>query len=129
MIKRRLVPGLAVLLVLGCAVHRTERPAASESNLITYAEIEHSEYHTLYDLIEAKRGLWLRPRGRSTVNGQAAEIQVHFDDLRLGGVSVLKTLTLDGIKSIRFVDPIAASARWGLGYGEGAIAISSRDSL
>ena len=129
MIKPRLATGLAVLLLLGCAVHRAERPTAGESNIITTAEIEHSEYHTLYDLIEAKRGLWLRSRGRSTINGQAAEIQVHLDDLRLGGVSVLKTLTLDGIKSIRFVDPVAASARWGFGYGEGAIAISSRDSL
>jgi len=129
MIKPRLVAGLAMLLVLGCAVHHVERPAAGESNVLTFTEIQQSEYHNLYDLIEAKRGLWLRPRGRSTINGQAAEIQVHLDDLRLGGVSVLKTLTLDGIKSVRFVDPVAASARWGLGYGEGAITISSRDSL
>src|SRR5690349_9281872 len=125
---RPLTAALIVLLLSAC-VHRVERPEAVESTVITHAELERSEYHNLYDLIEARRAIWLHQRGRSTINGQAAEIQVLFDDLRLGGISVLKTMSLDGIKSVRYVDPVAASARWGLGYGEGAITISSRDSL
>src|SRR4051812_5161445 len=94
-------PAFALIgLLPGACVHRVERPESVESTVITYVELEHSEYHNLYDLIEAKRAIWLHQRGRSTISGQAAEIQVLFDDLRLGGISVLRTMTLDGIKSV-----------------------------
>src|SRR4051794_8178679 len=83
----------------------------SDANVITRAEMERSEYASLYEVVQALRGRWLRSRGPSTVLGRQTEVQVMLDDMRLGGVSTLRSLTRDNVVQIAFVDPVTAAQR------------------
>jgi hypothetical protein len=50
---------------------------------------------------------------------------VYFDGIHFGGVESLRTIDLRPVTYIRFFDGIAATARWGLGHGQGAIYVST----
>jgi hypothetical protein len=75
-------------------------------------------------MVSNLRPLWLRQRGTDSINGQPSELQVLLDGVRLGGVSALRNMPLVGIASMQYYDPITAGARFGLGFGNGAIYIT-----
>jgi hypothetical protein len=104
--------------------NRTDR--RSDANVITRAEMEQSEYASLYDVVQALRGRWLGSRGPNTILGRQSEVQVMIDDLRLGGVGTLRSLTRDNVVTIAFVDPVAAAQRWGGKYAQGTIVVTTR---
>jgi len=104
---------------------RTSRPR-TPSDMILPEEIQRAQYSTAYDLVNALRPQWLRPRGPDTMNGRPAEVQAVLDGMKLGGVSALRNLPTSGIAFVQFFDGPAASTRWGLGFGNGAIYISTR---
>ena len=112
--------------VMACAHHgaarNTQRPSA---DVITRAEMEKSEYASLYEVVEALRGRWLRTRGPNTLLGRPIEVQVMVDDMRLGGVSTLRTLTSDNVVAIAFVDPVTAAQRWGGRFAQGTIVVTT----
>ena len=100
--------------------------AAGRADMITAVEINRTNYSNLYDVVQALRTRWLLSRGPDTILGQPGEVQVHLDDVRLGGVQSLRNLSPVGVAYIQWFDPISAAQRWGLGYGQGAIYVSTR---
>ena len=127
-VARILLLGALACGALACASNaRGERRAsARQSDVITLDEITRGHWRNAYDMIRALRGHWLNDRAHETILGEPTEIQVHLDDMRLGGVASLRTVAIHDITSARFHRPIEASARWGLGYGKGAIELSTR---
>ena len=131
---RRLVRrnGLILLCaILACAPSRratdAQRPrVVRSSELITAEEIASRQWTDVYEVIVTLRGNWLHDRGPDTINGQVGEVQVHFDELRLGGVGALRGMPVMNVTSIRYHRPNAAAARWGMGYDHGAIVVSTR---
>jgi hypothetical protein len=79
-----------------------------------------------YALVESLRPRWLRAHGPDGLQGQTVEVQVYLDDARLGGVAALRGIAVTDIAYIRFVDPVAAAARWGGEHINGAIYVSTR---
>ena len=128
---RLLVRSLVVCAMLATGCRATggrsgAAPTAGRADLITEVEIGRTNYTNLYDVVQSLRGRWLVSRGPDTIMGQQGEVQVHLDDVRLGGVQALRNLSPTGVAYIQWFDPISAAQRWGLGYGQGAIYVSTR---
>ena len=124
---------LALLLLSGCA-SKTPDPATGptpastsvarrprqDQQLITQDVIAGTQYTNLFDVIQALRSNWLRPKNTGDF-GKADVLQVYRDNQRIGGVEELRSIQPSSVLSVRYYDPIAAAARWGLNHGGGAI--------
>lgn len=95
-------------------------------DLITADEIRRSSASSAYDLVSNLRPQWLTSRGPDSITRPSTEVQVVLDGVRAGGIEVLRSLSPEGMVSLQFVDGLTASTRWGLGFGAGAIVISTR---
>ena len=112
-------------VVAACAHGPAQSRPPSDANVITRAEMERTEYASLYEVVQALRGRWLRSRGPSTILGRQTEVQVMVDDMRLGGVNTLRSLTRDNVVTIAFVDPVTAAQRWCGKYAQGTIVVTT----
>ena len=123
---RRLLLAIAIVLA-GCASSggRSATARQARSDLITRDEIGAGAYHNAYDLIQALRPRWLAVHGPDSILGTSTEVQVRLDDYNLGGVQTLRSIPLTGISTIQFVDGVTAAGRWGQGYADGAIVITT----
>jgi hypothetical protein len=118
---------LLVLLALaaGCSASAAGGRTASRSDTITVDDLRAANSTNLYDAVRTIRPNWLRARSPNSISNQG-QVQVYFDDTRLGGVENLRSIPTQGIAYIRWHDPISASARWGLDHEQGAIVVSTR---
>ena len=122
-----------LLSLAGCA-SKTGAPAAGsgpapaaaaraprqDQQLITRDVIVGTEYTNLFDVVQALRSNWLRPKSAGDF-GKADVLQVYLDNQRVGGMEELRNIAPLSVLSVRYFDPIQASARWGLGHNGGAI--------
>lgn len=117
-----------MLATIGCAsgAGGTGAMPRRTQDRINVDEIKMGQYASAYDLVNSARPRWLQARGPDTLIGEQGEVQVLVDDVRLGGVSRLRDIPVMGIAYIQWYAPNAAAARWGLGFGHGAIFISTR---
>jgi hypothetical protein len=123
----RLLPCLVLLvlpLVAG-ACARGEPLAYRDQSVLTEEQLRESGYANLYDAVDALRPRWLRPRGPDSFSSPT-QVVVYSDGVRLGGVEELRGFGTLQILWVRYYDGLEASARWGLGHGQGVIHISSR---
>ena len=128
MISRRGFAFAVLFLVCACASSggtATPRPARN-TNVLTEAEVQARPGLTLYQLIERDRPDWLRIRRRTSVNAGEDAIVVYRDDVRQGGLAVLRDMTVESVSSIRFITGPEADGRFGRGHQSGAILITSR---
>ena len=124
---RRSAAVALALVGLACASGpRKGSPSRGGTNVITAEEMATVQFSNLYDLVQALRFRWLQARGPDSINLQPGQVQVRLDDTQLGGVESLRNIVPAGVVSIQWVDPTAAAARWGMGYGHGAIVVSTR---
>ena len=105
---------------------RPVRPQRTRADLITREEIERTNYSNAYEVVEALRNNWLLPRGTDTFLGKPGEVRVRLDNSEFGGVERLREIPATNIAYLRFVDPVDAAGRWGIGYGHGAIHVVLR---
>lgn len=96
-----------------------------DRSTLTRDEILATQYTNLYDVILALRGNWVRQRTAESINGKSSTVQVYLDTQRLSGVDELRSMQPGNVESIKFYDPIQASARWGMDHGAGAIFITT----
>ena len=126
---RRSLVVCALLTVAACAGAGKRSPDAARprtrTDLITPVEIQSAQWASAYDLVNNLRPQWLRSRGPDTIRGRPGEVQVVLDGVRLGGVGALRSLPASGISFLQFYDGITAAARWGAGFGNGAIYITT----
>jgi hypothetical protein len=120
----------ALLLVPGgCAGRPADTQATAPTrnrDIIPREELDRGQWANAYEAVRNLRPQWLRVRGRDTINGEPGTVQVVLDDVRLGGPEALRTLPLTGVSYFQWLDGISASQRWGTGFGNGAILISTR---
>ena len=130
-------PPLSFLAVLACLVAAcTARapgeltPGASpgihpDHNLLTEQQLREHHFVTAYEAVAALRSSWLETRGPDSFTSPS-QVLVYLDESRLGSVETLRALPMTNVLSIRYIDGIAASARWGLDHGQGVILVSTR---
>jgi hypothetical protein len=95
-------------------------------DLITAEELRVGQWRNAYEAVSSLRARWLQSRGTDTFVGKPGEVQVHVDDIRVGGVTALREIQVIDIAYMQFFDPASASARWGLDHSHGAIYVSTR---
>jgi len=115
---------LGLVLASACSLHRSNTGPRLDRNLLLPEQFGNRGYTTAYQVIEAMRSNWLTERGPDSFSSPA-KVQVYFDGVRVGGVESLRTIDLRPVTYIRFFDGIAATARWGLDHGMGAIYVST----
>jgi hypothetical protein len=84
-----------------------------------------SGHSDVLSLVQSLRPRWLRVRGASSIAGRET-VQVYLDGSRLGGPESLRQLSTHSIGSLRYLDGLEATQRWGLDHGAGAIVVSTQ---
>lgn len=108
------------------SVMRASTPAVpmpmprADRSVLSRDDIRATQYTNLYDVVATLRGNWLRVRTAESF-AKSSAVQVYLDMQRLNGVDELRTMSPLNVLSVRFFDPIQASARWGMDHGAGAI--------
>ena len=106
-----LSPLAAVAAFSACASSATVGSARHSSDQVTYAEIASSSATNAYQLIERLRPNWLRAPSIGSIGGGARSqiIVVYLDGHRLGDLQSLNTLSVDGIRSMQWLDAARAA--------------------
>ncbi len=82
-------------------------------------------YADAFTTVQSLRPQWLRQRGVSSIT-QRETVKVYLDGSLLGGPEFLRQITVRSISTIRYLDGLEATQRWGLDHGLGAIVVSTR---
>ena len=101
-----------------------ERAGARRSDRIAREEINARAWTDAYEVVATLRPVWLVDRGRDSF-GSGTVIQVVMNGARLGGVAALRRIAAADIEQFQYYDATAATSRWGVGFGKGAIEVSS----
>ena len=99
---------------MACATAGTSTPRVRhDPNLLTQQEIAAANVSTAYEAISKLRPMFLKTRGRTTINSGANDYAVVFVDGQRFGEA-------------RFLPGTEAVTRYGMQYGGGAIDIRTR---
>lgn len=96
-----------------------------DPSLITRDEIQTHQFTTAYDAVKGLRGTWLNVHGSESIRYPLA-IQLYLDNVHIGDVSALPTISTVDIQFIRFYRGQEASSRWGVDHGAGVIFIVTK---
>ena len=118
---------LALAAALACASSGAGTGVRRDPNLITEQEIEASTESNAYDVVSRLRPMFLKTRGRSTINAGGSEYaSVFFDGQYYGELSSLRNIVATQIHEIRYMSGPDAVSRYGMRYGSGAVDVRSK---
>ncbi len=119
--------GLLLCMVGACGA---PSPAAGTSTpridptVLTREELLRTEYQNAFEAVRALRRNWIVERPQDRLH-ETTPVVVYLDEMRLGGVEELRSITIGRIERIRYYDGITAYARWGLGHDRGVVQVIS----
>jgi len=121
---------LALIAVLGLTACASGAGGPrADSSLLTAEQLDAlGPGVSAYEAIERLRPTWLRDRGTSSPNPSFAEDtqpRVHVDSSQFP-IEALRSMRTTDIQSIRFMDSRDATTRFGTGYVNGLIEITTR---
>jgi hypothetical protein len=120
---------LIVAAAMACApaASTTSTGVRRQANVITQPEVQASFESNAYDVISKLRPMFLKTRGRSTVQGQTQEYaSVFLDDQFYGDLNSLKNIAATQIQEIRYYPGTEVAMKFGMQYGAGVIAVRTR---
>lgn len=121
---------LIPVLILGMACSSAGRSGKSSTpsnrSVLTTEEIAKAGSQDAYTAVRTLRPHWLSSRGASSF-GQAPTVKVYLDGSLLGGPENLRQITVNSISSMRHMDGLEATQRYGLDHGQGAILVFTRE--
>jgi hypothetical protein len=98
-----------------------------DPNVITHEEFMASNEGNAYDAIAKLRPLFLKSRGRSTINADANDYAIVFvDGQRFGDLSSLRNIVAASVLEARHLSGADAVGKYGMQYGGGVIEIATR---
>lgn len=101
-----------------------ERAGTRRSDRISREEITARSWTDAYEVVATLRPNWLSDRGRDSF-GSGTVIQVVMNGVRMGGVTSLRRLPSADVEYVQWYDATSATTRWGVGFGKGAIELST----
>jgi hypothetical protein len=116
---------LLCLLTAACGARAGTSEARGDPDLITTVEMQASGHQDAFSLVQSLRPQWLRVRGPSSLRGEET-VKVYLDGSLLGHPDHLRQISTHSISSLRYLDGLEATQRWGLDHGAGAIVVSTR---
>jgi hypothetical protein len=125
--RRLALAGLLVLSIVGCSSATTVAGSPIDRrNTITLEEIEKARTSGWFawELISNVRPHFLRSQSAvGLTDRDPVYAVVYVDEIYRGELESLKSLTIDGIRSIQFIPPYDTTARFGQTLQGGAIVI------
>jgi len=119
---------LTLAAALGCASSGTAGTTVRrEPNLITEHEIAASNESNVFDVVNRLRPMFLKTRGRSTINAGGSEYaSVFLDGQYFGELGSLRNIVASQIHEIRYLNGPDAVSKYGMRYGSGAVDVRSK---
>jgi hypothetical protein len=117
-----------LVAVMACASAGTSTPGVRrDPNLLTQQEIYDAHVSSAYEAISRLRPMFLKTRGRTTINSEANDYAVVFvDGQRYGDLNSLNNILASSILEARYLPGPDAVNRYGMQYGGGVIEIKTR---
>lgn len=109
-----------------CASGGTGSESRRDQRTLGAEELQASGYQDAYSAVQALRPQWLWTRGTTSIT-QTETVKVYLDGSLMGSVDQLRSIPVRSIASIRHLDGLEATNRWGLDHGLGAIMVSTRN--
>jgi hypothetical protein len=75
------------------------------------------------EAVQLFRPEWLNDRGVNYLASPDEGVIVYLDHSRLGNIEMLRTISIPTIRSMHYLDPGAATQRWGAGHSHGVILV------
>ncbi len=124
---RFIIPTL-ILLLTACASSGAKGSSEQrrDRNVITREEISQSPEHNALNMIRSLRPGMLTERGKTSIAQQDPGIVVFLDGQRYGDISSLDGLEVNTIDEVRYLNAAQAQSRFGTGFPQGVILITSR---
>lgn len=118
---------LALLLTLlpllaGCSSSGQKQGTRMDRNRLDTQEIQAGGFSDAFTAVRTLRPNWLSHRGVSSINLRES-VKVYVDNTLVGGPEMLRQITVNSINSMRFMDGLEATQRYGLDHGVGAILV------
>jgi len=118
----RLLAPVLVMFVAACAAGgQGAGVSRSSRDVITAEELQTIDVGDAYAAVQRLRSAWLRPRSAG-----GSPIAVFVDGVRAGDLEMLRQIAVITVRELRFIDPSDATTRWGTGYTNGAIMVSTQ---
>ena len=126
---RLAVLALLLLFTAACASTSAQRRTAGrrDARTLSAEEIRSSSASNLYDVIRSYRPEWLIKRGQTSINLEG-DIVVYVDNVALGGPESLRSIDVQSVQFVRFLNASEAQMRFGVGHMHGAIVVTTRTS-
>ena len=118
-----MIAGLAVAFGYACAPGVTTWRPRANFNVISREDLLATHFRNAYEAVEALHSNWLLLRPNSFL--AQGQVLVYMDNVRLGGISELRTISLMPIEYMEYFDAVQATTRWGVGHTQGVIYIST----
>lgn len=127
---------LAILLTLSvvaalaaCGGGRAGAGSGTSPNVIGNWELEAVPDYNALEAVRQLRPGWLRirsePSDLAAQAGASPYPRVHMDGVPLGDISELEQIRTDNVREMRFLSGGEASMRWGTGYTNGVILVTT----
>jgi hypothetical protein len=117
----------ALLLLSACASSGAKASSPTQDrNIITADEIARSSEHNALTLIRTVRPGMLHQRGNTSLSNLDPGIVVFMNGQRYGDVASLEGIETTTIEEIRFLTEGQAQSRFGPGYPQGVILVTTR---
>jgi len=116
---------IALAAVIGCASAGSGSSSSRrEPNLITADDIAGIPVTNAYEAIERLRPLFLRSRGKTSINTPNTQYAtVYVDGVRYGDLNSLRNILAPHVLDIRFYNGAESGARFGLQNTAGVIEV------
>jgi hypothetical protein len=122
---RNVVFGLLTVGLAACVSAGRAPVAGGQQRVLTLDQIERYGASNAYEAVRTLRPMWLQKRGMQSINFEG-EIVVYYDNVRLGGVESLRSISTSVIRRMEFMSASTATQRWGAGHTHGAILVFAR---
>lgn len=115
--------GLPLLLVCGaCASSHASSRRHVDMSVLTQDDLVDHRYENVLEAVQTLRSNWLNDRGPDSF-ASPSHIWVYVDNTRVGDVQSLSQISTRYVASVRKVNGIDATARWGIGHSAGVISV------
>jgi hypothetical protein len=95
-------------------------------DVLTQSDIERAGVSTAFDAVQRLRPVWLRTRGRGSIQSSAQYAVVYLDGAQVGGPEALRRISATDVRSILYLRAADATTRYGTGHEGGAILVETK---
>lgn len=125
----RALPLLALVVLAACSTGRSIRSQSGtrgDNRTVTAAELAGATQTNLYAYLVAHHPRWFESQRPTNFAGRSTSLTVFLDNQRFGDVNQLKSLSLNGIKEVRFYSVTEAPQKFNVKDFEAVIHVVTR---